>query len=367
MKIFTATFYKRNFGSALQAFALQRKLKELGCDAVVIDPETTLKRNPSSLTSRVAQFLKPERHYGFGDKVRRKLQKIKMKVKYTKIDNFLSQNVSTESFDDCESEIQNSKCILLAGSDQIWSIINHPIGDLYLFKFAPKHVRKFSYAASIGLSKLSEADCEYYKEALADFESVSFREKVAYDLLRDSISNPVVRKDIDPTLLFDGEFWSNVACERLYEKPYIFVYMLRPDKKIIKMARDLAKRTGLRIVYMGLYINHYCGVKTINDAGVEEYLSYIKNADFVITNSFHGTVFSVQFEKRFVSVKIESTSSRAENLLESLGLNAHLISSVSEVYVALTQIDYEAVNAKLNLKRKASIGYLMEIARIANG
>lgn len=363
MRVYMATFYRRNYGSALQAFALQHKLMELGCDAVLIEPAP----RDVKLIPRMVRFLKPDKHYGLGRKIKLLVQKRKMQVKYSKIDAFVNTHILTEPFMSCYRAIQEGNCILMAGSDQIWSVIHSPVDDFYLFKFAPRNgsVRRFSYAASIGLSALTEAQIDYYKKALADFEVVSFREKVACDILGSKLVGATVRNDVDPTLLFDGKFWGTVAAGQPREKPYIFVYMLRPDKRLMQMAYRLAKRTRREIVYMGLFVNRYRGVETVADAGVEEFLSYIKNADFVITNSFHGTVFSVLFEKRFLSVKIASTSSRAENVLGFLGLSDRLISSVDDVERASLPIDFKKANTALQEKRTSSIEYLTEVARIA--
>ena len=109
--------------------------------------------------------------------------------------------------------------------------------------------------------------------------------------------------------------------------------------------------------------NHFFGVKTIYDAGIEDFLSYIANAEAVITNSFHGTVFSILFQKQFVSVKIASTSSRAENLLNLVGLEDRFVNDDEIVSVMDKPIDYPKALARLDTARQDSLCYIHDICQ----
>nr|WP_294465697.1 polysaccharide pyruvyl transferase family protein [uncultured Sellimonas sp.] len=365
MKIFTATFYQNNYGSVLQAYALQQKLKELGGEPVIISASKQSFSRNKDIWQKVFNLLKPEKHYGPIRKIRRALQKRMYTQKGIKINEFIAANLEVKSFEECIKEMDKQNSILLAGSDQIWSIINHQISDTYLFNYPEyKGMRKYSYAASIGVSDLTDEQILYYKKALSSFDSVSFREKAAYNLLKDKLDNPIIRQDIDPTLLYSSAFWKKLAIKRSNDHPYLFIYMLRPDKKVIRIARKIAKEKHLDIIYMGLYVNYYRGIKTVSDGGVEDFLSYIKHAEIVITNSFHGTAFSILFEKKFVSVKLASTSSRVENLLEIVGLSDHLITDISNSEIAELTYDGERVRTRLEAKRIESIQYLKEIIEL---
>ena len=137
--------------------------------------------------------------------------------------------------------------------------------------------------------------------------------------------------------------------------------MLRPSSEVIQIARELARQKNLDIIYMGLYVNHYRGIRTIEDAGVEEFLSYIKYAEVIVTNSFHGTVFSLLFEKNFVSVKIESTSSRVESLLYHTDMLNHLITDVADCAIAFQDYDKKKVADRMEVLRSNSVDYLQTI------
>lgn len=361
MKIFVATLYKNNYGSALQAFALQHKLAQLGGNAVLIEPKK-MEQNDKNIIKKIVLFFQPEKHYGPYRKIRRYIQRKKYTGKYIKINNFIDTHIKTEKFDDCISEIEKGNCILLAGSDQVWSILNHPIDGFYLFDFInTKEVKKVSYAASIGISTLDDAQKAYYRMALKPFDVVSLREKNAYDSLKDDLANQLVRQDLDPTLLHTGEFWSEIAAIRQYRKPYLFIYMLRPSKEVIRIAKKIAAKDNLDILYTGLYVNNYSGIKTIVDVGVEDFLSYILHAEYIVTNSFHGTVFSLLFGKKFVSIRVSSTNSRVESLLNIVKLSHLLIDDESDLDMAKLDYDMEEVNSRLEVERKKSLKYLKQI------
>lgn len=285
-----------------------------------------------------------------------------LQSKYKKIELFVNENAVLQSYQSCVDEMKSNEGILLAGSDQIWSTLNHPIDELYLFNFVhDKHHKKYSYATSTGISEFSKEQLQYYANALREFEVVSFRELQVYEKLKEYLPVEQIRYDVDPTLLYDGESWSSLTAGRKIEGKYIFVYMLRPDNRLIKIARKLSKETKCKIVYMGLYVNKYAGVQTVVDAGVEDYLSYIRYADYVVTNSFHGTVFSMQFHRKFVSMKLESTSSRAENILRIAGLENRLIADIESSKIITEEIDYNCVDKKLQAERQKSVQYLQSL------
>lgn len=356
MNIYTVTYFRGNYGSALQAYALQQKLIELGANAKVIEPP--VKNEQKQYIERVRAFLKPEKHYGVKGKIRRLIENRLFKAKNNKINSFVKQNIQTISYEDFCSQLDDDD-VLLSGSDQIWSLIDGNIKDFYLFKsISNERVFRVSYAASIGVSDLTTKQIDYCRKALAEYDVVSLREKVAFNQLNGQLGETTVRQDVDPTLLYDSLFWRGLVGKRLTDKKYVFVYMLRPDKKLITMARKLAKENHQTVVYMGQFNNFYSRVKTITNAGIEEFLSAIYHADAIITNSFHGTVFSVMFEKKFVSVKIETTSSRVENLLSILKLDNHMIENESELEIVSEDIDYKKVKERLTDHRNLSLKYI---------
>ncbi len=247
MKIYTATFYKNNYGSALQAVALQQKIKELGGDSVIIGIRA--KQEKLRFKDKVVLFLRPEKHYGVIRKLRRSLQRKIFTEKTRKINEFVDRNATVRKFENCAAEIEENGGTLLVGSDQVWNTLNHPIDGFYLFDYISNpNVKRVSYAASIGISEINAEHIEYYKKVLKNFDTVSFREKAAYDALSGHLDNSIVRQDVDPTLLFTGDHWAGYAKGEMHIKPYLFIYMLRPSSEVIQVARELARQKKLDII-----------------------------------------------------------------------------------------------------------------------
>ena len=184
-------------------------------------------------------------NYSYYRRIKLILQRKKFSDKYKKLDAFKKRHLTVEYYSELK-ELSNKLDrgdVLLAGSDQIWSLALGPLSRWFTFQCAelPKHIHKYSYAASIGLSELSDEQKKEYKEALKEFSVVSFRENQAKEMLSSYIDGEV-RCDLDPTLLFDDIFWSNVSSGRIIKEPYIFIYMLRPDKRLIDIGRAIGKK-----------------------------------------------------------------------------------------------------------------------------
>ena len=360
MKVYVATYYRRNYGSALQAYALQSKLKELGAEPVIVKPAPP--ETGKTLMDKQRFYFRREAHYGLVRKIRRSIEKRLYVSRAEKIDRFINGHADIVRYEDVLEAMRGEKCVLLAGSDQIWNILNHEIDDFYLFRDIDNpRARKVSYAASIGISDITEEQKKYYARALAGFDAVSFREAHALRLLGEALENRELRQDVDPTLLHDAAFWEALLPPAGAEAPFLFVYMLRPDPGVMEIARHIAREKHLKIVYIGLYSNYYFGIRTVTDAGVEDFLHYLHNAQIVVTNSFHGTVFSLLFHKKFASVRIDSTSSRAESLLRLVGLEDRLIDSTADCAHIDCDYDYDSVDRALEAARNDSVDYLRRV------
>lgn len=363
MKIYTVTFLINNYGSLLQAFALQSRLREFGAE-----PEI-LAKLPKQRLSRLGSWLsvlKPVKHYSLMQRIKKRLHVRRYAEKNKKLSRFRNSNISYTCIEDEQLFCKNisTEDLFLAGSDQIWSVALAPLSKWYTLQWIDKKgIKKYSYAASIGLNELSEEQISIYKEGLSDFQVISLREKQAVNLLS-PVFERKIRQDLDPTLLYDKTFWRKIESPRLVEEPYVFVYMLRPDNNVIKLAKRIAQEKGYKVIYTGLLADHYNGVKTVCDAGIPEFLSYIDHADAVVVNSFHGTVFSVLFEKPFLSVKVASTSSRVESFLEMTGLMSQYVEDVNGTYSL--NPDFSAALKILEKERDKSLEYLKSIITLNN-
>lgn len=361
MRIYTVTFLINNYGSLLQAYALQSRLREFGAEPEIL--VKLPKQRPSRLRSWLS-VLKPVKHYSLMQRIKKRLHVRRYAEKNRKLSQFKNSNISYTNIENEQLLCKNVSTgdLFLAGSDQIWSVALGPLSKWYTLQWLDKKgIRKYSYAASIGLSELSEEQIGAYKEGLSEFQVLSLREKQAVKLLS-PVFPATVRQDLDPTLLYDKTFWRKIESPRLVDEPYVFVYMLRPDNHVIKLAKRVAQEKGYKVIYTGLLADHYNGVETVCDAGIPEFLSYIDHADVVVVNSFHGTVFSVLFEKPFLSVKVASTSSRVESFLEMTGLMSQYVEDVNRSY--FLNLDFSAALKILEKEREKSLKYLKSICSL---
>ena len=363
MRFLTVTYLINNYGSVLQAYALQSVIKDNSAEPVIIK----IKNKPAGRKAKIKKYLKalkPKDSYTRSVKLKMVLREGRFSEKEKKIKRFVKDHISVlevNSPSEATREVKESD-VLLAGSDQIWAYITGKNADWYTFRWPglSDDIKRASYAASIGMNEVGDSLKDDYHRALRDFSSVSFREQQSVDALGASLSAPV-RCDLDPTLLIDKERWSEIAAERIESSPYVFIYMLRPDTRLIEMGKKYAAEHNCKVIYTGLMADNYSGVETVCSAGVEEFLSYIKYADAVITNSFHGMAFSILFEKQFASVQISRTNARALNLLSKLGLSDRQIKTNEEITILDKKIDYVQVKERLDKERASSLGYIRQL------
>lgn len=219
MKIHVVTYLHNNYGSILQAFALQSKLAELGAEPdLLIEMQT---ENHSSFL-KILNFLRPKSNYSFFLRMKIRAQRRKFDAKIRKITEFKKRHFKILKLENFSFQLSNSD-ILIAGSDQIWSVLNGELSDWYTLRWcADSCIKKYSYAASLGYVDISAEQKEQFKTKLSDFVTISFREEQAAALFYDDFKGRV-RCDIDPTLLYDGDFWKNLVSNNIRKKKYTVI------------------------------------------------------------------------------------------------------------------------------------------------
>lgn len=363
------TFHNaRNYGANLQALALQRKLTAMGIDNTIIDYEPKYiedsfglvvvdlwKKAERSVKGRLKFFLstalhllpravKEARFRLFGDRYYR----LTTRVYYDK--TALAQGMARE------------KCpTVLFGSDQIWnSRLSHGLDGSFFGIGFPEGTRKASYAASIGPARLEEDQQPLMAQYLSSLDHISVREAAAAKLLQRMVDTPV-EVVCDPTVLLEKEAWEKLCKPINVRGDYIFVYALELNDRLIAMASRLAKEKDLPIVFFDLKNRYGCKVYSRYTADPLEFISYLKNARYVVTNSFHGTVFSVLFEKQFLCVPNLSNPGRAEHLLQELSLTHRLADDPAQLQRMDEAIDYGPVREKLRAQREQGEAYLKKV------
>lgn len=248
--------------------------------------------------------------------------------------------------------------MVVAGSDQIWNY-NLTDNDFYYFLDYPKNDKiKVSYAGSFGLSQIDEQHQQRIADLLTDFDYLSVREKQAAKIIKEhaEIEVPVV---CDPTLLLDKSEWEKIA-SKPKASGYIFVYTVFNSDKIWEYAKELSEKTGLPIKTISYSKLHKREAIYDYTAGPDDWVSYMLGADYVVTNSFHGVAFSINFNKNFffdMPPKKAGVGSRISDITERYSLVDRNISA--EGFAPTTDApDFEKANLLLEEDRKFSFDFI---------
>lgn len=246
---------------------------------------------------------------------------------------------------------------IVVGSDQLWNINNtNGIFDpMYWGAFKnfgkPKLI---TYAVSMG--GCTNIDWNHVKDYIVNFDAISVRELY----LKENLSRYAGCQSkwvLDPTLLQPREFWLKITSEHMPKKPYLFYYQARNKPKAFEYARETAKRMNLEFIYCSAHIMLPNSKEMVN-ADPINFLNYLRNAAYVITSSFHGTVFCVQFHKFFSSLLLnDGDDGRSKSLLCSIGLEDHLLPLTEPAKILNT--DWTIIDVALDKQRKDSKDWLL--------
>jgi hypothetical protein len=242
--------------------------------------------------------------------------------------------------------------VLIAGSDQIWNS-NVTIGydEAMFLRFDTK--KRIFYAASIGEKETFEKNQSLVRSYIADAKYLSVREVETMEILKAwGFSN--TKNVLDPTFLLDEKEWSKNT-KKSREGKYIFVYSFGMTEEVAKYIESVAELEGLRIIEIGQEQKRRIRGKRILFADPFDFLTLIKNAEYIITNSFHATVFSVIFRKQFMCYSSGKTNVRIENLLNAFRLGDRMLNKKNNI---IEKIDYQRVGVTLEILRQESMKFL---------
>ena len=346
-----------NYGSFLKTYALQSEINKLGYEAVIIDYiredeeyhkriNVALKKSPKWNKNVVTRLVY---------KMSRYPETVLMEKKFASFrKNLLNMTKLYTSLKEL-TEDKPEADIYCTGSDQVWGPISLDSYDpAYFLDFTDKNDKKIAYAASFGKKQFDEASMKYYKEALNKYDIISVRENSAVSIIKDmGIDN--VEQVLDPTLLLNADEWSKLIEKEVTGK-YVLVYQIHANPEMDKYAEEFAKRVGLPILRVSFYLHQATrSGKLVYLPDMGTFLSYIKNATYMITDSFHGTAFAINFNTQFVNVVHDETATRNQSLLQLTGLIDRIITDKSDFSIIDKKIDFEPVNAIIEENRKISI------------
>ena len=325
IKIFTLNGY-RNYGNRLQLFALSETLKQYGKIKVFW---------PKTIKSRIKEAIKYHSPL------------LLTCLKEYKLKKFSDKYIPGYTAD------PDADCAII-GSDQVWNM-SYTQSRQYLLKI-PGASKKIAYAASIGASIIPDNQVEVFKDALANYDSISVREKAAKKALS-AVTSKTIEVVLDPTLLLEREQYESMEKKPsgiIEDEKYILYYILgnRDHEEAI---RNAAAEKGYRVIFFS--------DRSDSNYGVEEFLYLIHHAQLICTDSFHACVFSIIFERPFVAFKRTGEAdymySRLKNLIDAFGLEGREYNG-KKITEDNFMVDYSKIQAVLSRERAKSLDYLQK-------
>ena len=360
MKIGILTYHRaENYGALLQSYALMTYFKRMGYEVSFVDywpkyHEEYFKLFPLQqlkhwkVVSKLKFLVKLSVWYIPRIIRKKRMQRfMRERLNVTK-DILYRETDRTEPFD-----------IVVYGSDQIWRKQNLCGVGFDSWYFGANNVlakKKIVYAGSMGTIDTTTCDDEYVKQMLSNFSCISVRENDLQIYLKNmEISAPLM---IDPVFLLSQEQWRKVECKKgKSEEKYIFFYNLLNTSESRCFAERLSKKKKLPIKEVNKTMSfRNIGKRYIFTASVEKFLQLIDEAEFVVSNSFHGVAMSIIFEKQFFAVGMGNRANRVNSLLNNLGIGDRYVDENFQLYSR--EIDYEQVGIKLRSLKLSSEKYL---------
>lgn len=347
-KVGIITFHNTlNFGAALQCYALKEIIFRLNCNPEIINHYN--KKIADSYSMYSAHIWKRSPLGILKSLVYHTLLNTRKLITHKRFKFFMINNLSIAT-NDSPSKYDT----IVFGSDQIWKASITGNDKYYWGENFPNNIKKITYAASAG--KIDEAFYENIK-LLYNFNAISVRESDLTKILNDfNIKAQIV---LDPTLLLTGEEWAKKFCLKTKNhKKYILVYAMQNLQNTIQFAKRLSILTKMkvRIIYPNVTIFNI--LKKYSSCGPIQFLKLIYNAEYVITDSFHGTAFSIIFHKNFYTIcQGLGFDNRAASLLTQIGLQSRLVTLDHNIFNA-DPVSYSEADILLNVLRNKSIKFL---------
>ena len=349
-----------NYGSLLQSMATQNILNILGFESEIINyrrndedylnlTKTQLASKPEWNKNYIKRFIyrllrEPESILAGKsfDKWRNKY--LKLTQKYTEYEQLQKMPPQAD--------------IYMTGSDQVWGAIGSDDYDkAYFLDFVSEDKKRIAYAASFGKTNFTEDIINSYSEWLSRYDSISVREKSAVEIIK-NMGLGEVSQVLDPTLLITSDEWSEYIDSEIRGK-YVLVYQLHKNKLLDRYAIEFAKKADLPLLRISPSIHQINrGGKFVYLPDVGKFLSYIKNAEYMITDSFHGTAFAINFNTQFVDILPGKTKTRNQSILELTGLTDRILTNADDFGFIDKKIDFTRVNTILKKERENSINIL---------
>lgn len=369
VKVATLTFHvAHNYGAMLQAYALEKAINRLGYDCCVLDYRFPYIDRWNGIRTR--KDLCKLHGYALGTMkyvsrcAKGYYKKANAREARKKFNSFMhnEMKLSRKIYEtaDSLSEGQDYDVIVL-GSDQIWNpdLTGGVAKEFYGCFFDTKSTKVISYAASSGTDILDRRVETEIPEFLSRLDAIGVREEGLTDYIKTK-HNLHAQTVIDPVFLLSKQEWNCLANKSRVRKkePYLLIYAFQTSDYVYRIAKRIAEQRGLKLISICYEKkDDLSGVTQLTDCGPLDFVSYIKNADYICTTSFHGMAFSIIFEKNFYCVGHPLYAQRNKDLLNSLGLEARMLFEGQQADV-FTDIDYGQPRIKLASKIDNSVQFL---------
>lgn len=365
----------KNFGSQLQVLATIKKVEDLGYESEIIRYKKKL--TPTFVLQTIPRlfnvsFLKAKLHSKNKRKQIEKYPNIakNVSIRNNRFNEFVEKYFTNLSrpyagWENLVRESAKNYDMFLCGSDQLW-LPNNLGSHFYTLEFAPDNKTKIAYATSFGVSQIPNMQKKATAKYLNRFQHLSTRELAGQKIIQE-LTGKKASVVCDPTLLFDAKGWAQMLPERkVVEEPYAFCYFLGTNEEHRKAADEFKRKTGLKLVtcpYLDNFVetDQQFGDIQMFDMDAADFVNLIRHAEYILTDSFHGSVFSILHHKKFMTFNrftagANSRNSRIDSLCILLGLSERRFNG--DVMDVEKDVDYVSVEEKLLKLREASLEYL---------
>lgn len=351
-----------NYGAVFQMLALQRSIENIGVECEVIDyqPEFMVDLYKKRV---LIDWIHPRTlyHTFFNNNY--------IRYNISGFNNFIRNNIkmSEKVYRDTVSLLETNNIYdnFIAGSDQVFNLYCSNFDENYFLKFVVDANKRNSYAASLGLDSIPDELKNLYIELLDGVNYLSIREKTGAEVIEKLIERNC-EVNVDPTLLLSKKEWFALSDKYVPDREYVLVYVLSEDKILFKFARELAKRNKCELYYINDRFLARPGMKNLRKVNPERWLSLFFNASAIITNSFHGVVFSVNFEKKFYPFLLNKNTrvnSRIRDFLKLVKLEYLLENYCLEKNIEKFSINFIDCRLILDKEKNKSVKYLEKVLK----
>lgn len=336
MKIGIVTTYDEiNFGAFLQAYSLQKYIESLGHDVELIN----YKSNKYKMAELWATYKIKDPVYLF--------KTISKSIKFTAA---LKDMKISKKYPTIEAINNANYDVIVFGSDEIWNLNNCLGGIIDTYYFGENiRAKKISYAASFGSTNFIDTNQNYIKESLQKFESISVRDKNSENIMK-SIGYLDTTIVLDPTFLIEQK-----VNEQKIDSKYIFYYCVSNNKKLDEEVLLLSKKLGFEVIAFGYKHKTFKNIISIDPF---DWLGYLKKSEYVVTNMFHGTIFSIKYKKKFLVEMTEYRENKLGFLLDMFKLRDRIYKIDELEKTIMQEIDYTNIFEKISEMKKISTQYI---------